>query len=83
LIRNLTVPRPFFRDAKCIRCGQCVAICPASALCLEDSPRARAPEGLDQGKRAKRIRVDYEKCLRCYCCHEVCPVDAIAIKRRF
>jgi uncharacterized protein (DUF362 family)/Pyruvate/2-oxoacid:ferredoxin oxidoreductase delta subunit len=73
LVRNAAVARPFFDNAKCIRCGGCVKICPPGAL--ELVPDARAASG-------RRIAVDYEKCIRCYCCHEVCPADAIRLAKR-
>ncbi|MBN1520508.1 MAG: DUF362 domain-containing protein [Spirochaetales bacterium] len=67
LARNLTVARPFFSDRRCVRCGACVKICPATALRFED------------GKNAPLV--DYSSCIRCYCCHEVCPADAIRLRR--
>ena len=73
LARDATVARPFFDDAKCVRCGGCVKICPPKALALVPD------EGAVGGRR---IRVDYEACIRCYCCHEVCPADAISLKKR-
>ncbi len=68
-LRNLYVPRPFFIHRKCIRCGKCLEICPASALCFTG-----------KGKK-KKVSIDYSRCIRCYCCHEVCPVEAIRIGR--
>jgi uncharacterized protein (DUF362 family)/ferredoxin len=76
-VRNATVARPFFDEAKCVRCGDCVKICPPKAL--ELAPAGGA--GGDRG-RARRVRVDYDKCIRCYCCHEVCPKDAISLRKR-
>jgi ferredoxin len=73
LLRNVTVARPFFDHAKCVRCGDCVNICPAKALDF-------VPDG--GAARGKRIRIDYEKCIRCYCCHEICLEDAIRLARR-
>lgn len=46
---------------KCIRCGECVQICPRRAISLDNV----------------KARVNYDKCIRCYCCHEVCPEKAI------
>jgi len=68
LARNLSVPRPFFSDGLCVRCGGCVKICPAQCLSFQE------------GKHAPRV--DYGACIRCYCCHEVCPADAIRLARR-
>ncbi len=71
LIRNLTVPRPFFSRERCVLCGACVKICPGSALTIA------------AGRAGERfIAVEYQKCVRCYCCHEVCPEDAIDLRRR-
>lgn len=54
---------PVFLPEPCIQCKKCIAICPVSALKLED----------------KRIVIDTKVCIRCYCCHEVCPANAIEI----
>jgi len=83
LVRNATVPRPFFRDRRCLRCGECVAICPAKALSFSPARRAASPAGLDKTKAAKRVEVDYDACIRCYCCDEVCPAKAIDLRRFF
>jgi len=50
----------------CTTCGECVAICPANAIALHDSPRTG---GI----------VDKDKCISCFCCQEVCPERAIDI----
>lgn len=66
-------PAPQFDHNKCIRCGECIAICASRAL-------AFAP-GLDGARRERRIEIDLSKCIRCYCCHEICPVETITILR--
>ena len=66
LIKNLTVNRPIFNPKKCELCGECVRICPAKALSIQDN----------------RIKADYRKCIRCYCCHEICSHDAITLKKK-
>ncbi len=48
---------------KCIGCGECEAICPKSAIAVEDETAV----------------VNYSKCIRCFCCHEVCPENAIKL----
>jgi len=68
-LKNLYIPRPFFKPSPCILCRKCVEICPADALTAI------------KGSSGKKIDIDYHKCIRCYCCHEVCPVDAIRIGR--
>lgn len=72
-IKDAWVPRPFFKNGKCIRCGRCIEICSASAL--EFVP--------DKSPYRKRIRIHKNKCIRCYCCHEICPAKAIHLKRLF
>ncbi len=76
-IRNIMssmTPRPVFREKTCIRCGECVKICPAKALELKETA------GI-QPKFKNMVNIDYSKCIRCFCCHEVCPADAIAVKK--
>jgi len=68
-LKNLYIPRPFFKVSPCILCQKCVEICPAEALSAL------------KGNKGKKIEIDYHKCIRCYCCHEVCPVDAIRVGR--
>ena len=68
-VKNITVKKPVFNHIKCIRCGDCLKICPADALSFSK-------------KGNKKVEINYEKCIRCYCCHEVCPEDAIIIKRK-
>lgn len=67
-LRQALEPRPVFLKEACIKCGDCIKICPANAL-----------EFLGRGT-ARRIVIDYSLCIRCYCCHEICPADAIEIK---
>ena len=69
LLKELSVKKPVFIHSKCIRCGDCIKICPADALHFSRSEN-------------KKVEINYKKCIRCYCCHEVCPADAISIKRK-
>ncbi|MFO7730988.1 MAG: DUF362 domain-containing protein [Spirochaetia bacterium] len=62
-------PMPKFNHEKCIRCGECIAICASRALSF-----AADPDG------QRYVKLDESKCIRCYCCHEICPVEAITIK---
>ncbi|MGL4982237.1 MAG: DUF362 domain-containing protein [Treponemataceae bacterium] len=59
---------PTFIDKKCVRCAECVKICPAKALFLQDDKK-------------NPPKLTKSACIHCYCCHEVCPVDAITLKR--
>ncbi len=68
-VRGVLIPRPIFNRHRCVKCGECIAICPAKALSFAEPKKSH-------------VRVDYSACIRCYCCHEICPADAIAIKRR-
>lgn len=74
LITNLSMtfrskrrPLPSFSDEVCIKCGECIEICPAGAL-------AFSGRGKD-----KRVVLNRKACVRCYCCHEICPVGAISV----
>ncbi len=62
--RHLLASRPVQDRDRCVACGRCAQVCPASALVLE----------------GRRLRFDYRRCIRCYCCHEMCPADAIAFR---
>jgi len=76
LIRK--VPSPFIALAKkmirlypsikykdCVRCGACVAICPAQAI----------------GIKGEKISIDYAQCINCFCCQEACIHGAMKVKR--
>jgi uncharacterized protein (DUF362 family)/Pyruvate/2-oxoacid:ferredoxin oxidoreductase delta subunit len=52
-------------DDRCVRCGECVANCPAKAISARDG----------------RIVVDPALCIACYCCSEVCKARAIRFQR--
>ncbi|MCA1810143.1 MAG: DUF362 domain-containing protein [Kiritimatiellia bacterium] len=64
LLQPLLWSKPEF-TAACIRCGRCVAACPAPAIRLPDT-------GLPV--------LDSAACIECGCCSEVCPVAAIVIR---
>lgn len=65
IVQRASAPRPKINNAKCIGCGNCKDICPASVITIQNGKAAIAPK----------------ECIRCFCCHEVCPVKAIDVKR--
>lgn len=67
-IMNKSMPIPVISAEKCMRCGNCVKICPTEAFIYEN----------------RNIPlIDYKKCIRCFCCHELCDYKAIGIRRGF
>jgi len=68
LIKKQSRPKPVISAEKCVRCGNCVKICPAAALVHENQS---IPS------------IDYKKCIRCFCCHELCDYKAVDIRRGF
>ena len=69
-LRKLVEPRPIFHREPCIKCGDCIKICPAKALEFHGR------------EKTLHVAIDYSLCIRCYCCHEICPADAIEVKRK-
>ena len=69
-LSNRLVPKPVIAEEKCIRCGLCIAACPAK------------PKAVDwrDGDTSKPPVHDYRICIRCYCCQELCPEKAIELK---
>jgi uncharacterized protein (DUF362 family)/Pyruvate/2-oxoacid:ferredoxin oxidoreductase delta subunit len=65
------VDRPVMQPRRCIRCGLCIQVCPAT------------PKAIDWLKVNKDMppRHNYTDCIRCYCCQELCPQSAIVLKR--
>ncbi len=70
LMKNYVTPRPVLCAERCIRCGNCVKICPVTpkALDFQDSGETEPP------------RYNYKQCIRCYCCQEMCPEGAIEVE---
>ncbi len=66
LLRRLVLPVPRIDGRRCNTCGDCVEICPTSAL---ESRSPAAPTA------------DANRCIGCRCCEEVCPSDAIRVQR--
>ena len=65
--KNIFLAKPVIDRDKCIKCADCVTICPVGALSM----------------RNDKPMFDYSKCIRCYCCQEVCPAKAIYLKNNF
>ncbi|MBF0547462.1 MAG: DUF362 domain-containing protein [Candidatus Riflebacteria bacterium] len=63
LAQRLLKAKPRVDVVKCIRCGACVNVCPASAIF----------------RKADEIKINHSKCIVCFCCTEVCPVNALGI----
>ena len=63
-VRRAVIKKPVINHKECIKCANCVGICPAKAI----------------SSLHKKIIIDYKKCITCYCCHEICPAKAIIIK---
>lgn len=59
-------------DLKCIACGNCERICPASAIKMVTV----TPEG-EKKKKLSEYYVDLGLCIYCGLCVDSCPVDAI------
>ncbi|MBN2563759.1 MAG: 4Fe-4S binding protein [Phycisphaerae bacterium] len=52
---------PWIREADCVRCGSCVAICPVNAVCMTHDA----------------VFIDDRICIRCGRCHDICPQEAV------
>ncbi len=70
VMKNYLVPRPVIRAERCIRCGNCVKMCPVNP---------KAVDFTDIEKKAVP-RYNYRNCIRCYCCQEICPEGAIEVE---
>lgn len=54
---------------KCIYCGKCAEVCPATAIRVD--------------KEEESWEVDLGRCMFCGRCEDVCPVDAISFSNNF
>lgn len=66
-IRNLVLEHPVIDKSICIKCGECVKICPPKTMRI---------------KNKSYPSLTNNKCIRCWCCAEVCPNNAISKSRR-
>lgn len=69
--------RPDPNESRCIGCGKCVRMCPASAISLAEVRKKKKSDA-----PVRRVaRIDTGKCIRCFCCQEFCPIGAITVYR--
>lgn len=57
--------RPALKGKGCTGCGQCMRICPAKAIHMENNKPV----------------IDRKTCIRCFCCQEFCPQGALQVHR--
>ena len=55
--------RPLTLEGRCIGCGECVLVCPRSAIRIEN----------------QRSAIDRDRCIGCFECMTICPEQAIDI----
>ena len=65
-IYNSIIRKPRFDTGKCVRCGDCVEICPAEPKALE--------------MVGTGVNIDYSRCTKCYCCYEACGHGAVHLE---
>ncbi len=70
LLKNHLVAKPYIIRDKCIKCGECIKVCPVN-------PKA---VNWQKGNKKRPPSYNYERCIRCFCCQELCPESAIVIK---
>jgi NADH-quinone oxidoreductase subunit I len=63
------------RTEKCIKCNQCVKICPTSCLDLS------VKEGADKKKDFGHFKYNMELCCFCGLCEQACPTQAIYMNK--
>lgn len=68
-VNNLTVPKPYIIEDKCVKCGVCVLMCPVPDKAVN----------WDAGNKKQPPIYNYKQCIRCYCCQELCPESAIEL----
>lgn len=71
-IRNIVLEHPKIDHTKCIKCGECVKICPPKTMKIEK----------DKNGKVSFPHLKKTNCIRCWCCAEVCPQNAIYKSRR-
>ncbi|MDO4966410.1 MAG: 4Fe-4S dicluster domain-containing protein [Lachnospiraceae bacterium] len=73
--------KSYIDQEKCIKCGQCVKVCPYSAIIKQERPCASAC-GMNaiSSDEYGRADIDQDKCVSCGQCLANCPFGAIADK---
>jgi len=67
LFKSFLIPRPIINRAKCVKCYECMRICPTDPKSIT-LRRDRYPAHI------------YTTCINCYCCQETCPEGAITLR---
>ena len=65
LLSGMFASRPLIDRNRCVGCGECLRVCPASAITIT----------------SKKAFIDKQKCIRCFCCQEFCPHGVIEVHR--
>lgn len=65
--RTILLEHPIIDHTKCIKCGECIKICPPHTM------------KMTKGKIPHLVN---RECIRCWCCAEVCPANAIIKSKR-
>ena len=73
--------KSFIDQEKCIKCGQCMNVCPYGAILRHERPCAKAC-GMDaiHTDEYGRADIDQDKCVSCGMCLANCPFGAISDK---
>jgi len=66
--------------SKCIGCGNCATVCPASAITMVEADDVKPAN-----KFAKTLRpvIDYGRCCFCAQCVDVCPTGSLQMSREY
>lgn len=67
IVRNFVLEHPVINKEVCIKCGECVRICPPKTMVM---------------KTKEFPHLSAKDCIRCWCCAEVCPQNAIQKSKR-
>jgi uncharacterized protein (DUF362 family)/NAD-dependent dihydropyrimidine dehydrogenase PreA subunit len=65
VLSRLVWIKPVIDPDTCTGCGECIGICPAGALSMNNG----------------RAFLEPDLCISCLCCHEACPEGAVATRR--